>query len=78
MDLRNSVTELVKDALDEILTFCADAYTAREEAKEGSAEWHKRTGEILAYGRMTFSLSKLEQAAAGSGRSDGRSVVNPN
>lgn len=79
MDLQNSITESVKDALDEILTFCADAITAREEAEEGSAEWHKRTGEILAYGRMTCSLSRVEQAAAGSsGGSDGRSLVNPN
>jgi len=75
----NSITELVKGALDQILTFCGDACTAREEAEEGSAEWHKRTGEILAYGRMTYSLSKLEQAAArGNGRSDGRSIANPN
>jgi len=78
MQLQNSITELVKHVLDEILSFCADACTAREEAEKGSAEWHKRTGEILAYARMTCSLSKLEQVAVVAGRRDGRPVANPN
>jgi len=53
----------VKVVLDEIFAFCSDAWDARQSAHENSAEWHKRTGEILAYARMTSLLSRLETAA---------------
>jgi hypothetical protein len=56
------VASEVKVVLDEIFAFCADACDARRTAFQGSAEWHKRTGEILAYARMTSLLSRLETA----------------
>jgi hypothetical protein len=57
------VASEVKVVLDEIFAFCSDACDARQTACEGSAEWYKRTGEILAYARMTSLLSRLETAA---------------
>jgi hypothetical protein len=53
------VASEVKVVLDEIFAFCSHACDARQTACEGSAEWHKRTGEILAYARMTSLLSRL-------------------
>jgi hypothetical protein len=61
MNVEESGTEVVKEALDEILTFCIEACAERQAATEGSPEWHKRTGEILAYGKMTHALAKLER-----------------
>ena len=55
------VAAQVKAVLDEIFAFCSDACDARQSACAGSAEWYKRTGEILAYARMTALLSRLEE-----------------
>jgi hypothetical protein len=62
------VAAQIKITLDEIFAFCSDACDARQSAHENSAEWHKRTGEILAYARMTALLSRLEKLANPSGR----------
>jgi hypothetical protein len=61
--LECSLKERIREGLEMILAFCADACEARENACEGSAEWHKRTGEVLAYARMTSLLSRVEEAA---------------
>jgi hypothetical protein len=45
--------------LREVLQACEDACCRRRSAPRGSAEWHKSTGEILAYGRLTYTLEKL-------------------
>jgi hypothetical protein len=58
-----SLKDRIQEALETILAFCADAYDARENACEGSAEWHKRTGEVLAYARMTSLLWGIEEAS---------------
>lgn len=53
--------EAVEHALRDILDACQEACEARRCALEGSPEWHKRTGEILAYGNMTHIFSSLQQ-----------------
>ena len=58
------LSEQIKIALQEIHHFFGDAYDARRAARENSAEWHKRTGEALAYARMTALLSMLEVVAS--------------
>ncbi|MGA2812163.1 MAG: hypothetical protein ABSG16_12235 [Candidatus Acidiferrum sp.] len=47
-------------ALREILEACREACEARRNAPEGTPEWHKRTGEILAYAKMTNVFSQLQ------------------
>jgi hypothetical protein len=64
---QNLVAAEVKVVLQEISEFCSDAIDAQSAACEGSAEWHKRTGEILAYAMMTALLSRIEEAANTSG-----------
>jgi len=59
-----SLRDRIQEALEIILAFCADAYDARGNACEDSAEWHKRTGEVLAYARMTSLLWVIEEVAA--------------
>jgi hypothetical protein len=59
----------VKVVLEEISAFCSDAFDAQRAACVGSAEWHKRTGEILAYAMMTALLLRIEEAANASGES---------
>jgi len=70
----DALAEQVRYALAEIFAFCANAYEARESACEGSAEWHKRTGEVLAYARMTSLLSRLEQQHCGIQTREGQIV----
>jgi len=60
----DSLAGQIKEALNEIHAFCGDACVARRAARKGSAEWHKRTGEILAYGRMTSLLAMVEEVAS--------------
>ena len=60
---RDLVAAQVKLALDLISQFCSDAFDAQNTASEGSAEWHKRTGEILAYALMTALLLRIEETA---------------
>jgi len=67
-----SLTDRVKEALDLILAFCAEALEERAKACEDSAEWHKRTGEVLAYARMTSLLWGIEEAAKTSRQTDRR------
>jgi hypothetical protein len=45
-----------------ILLVCAEACAARRSAAEGSAEWHKRTGEILACGKLPNVLCNLQES----------------
>lgn len=51
---------LVKRTLQQILDYCGEVMVERRRAAEGSAEWHKRTGEILACARLTNLISRLE------------------
>jgi hypothetical protein len=49
-------------ALDQILLACQQSCAARRRVAEGTAEWHKRTGEILAYGNMTHVFIGLHES----------------
>jgi len=51
----------VERSLHEILVACREANEARRSLPEASAEWHKLTGEILAYGKMTHLFHHLRQ-----------------
>ena len=59
---QDAVAVEVKIVLEKISEFCSDAFDAQCAACEGSAEWHKRTGAILAYAMMTALLSRIEAA----------------
>ena len=59
---RLDMQAVVEHSLQEILLVCAEACTARRSAPEGSAEWHKRTGEILACGKLTNVLYNLQES----------------
>ena len=54
------VRRIVERSLQEVLLLCQQARAARQAAAEGSAEWHKRTGEILACAKLTKLLSQLQ------------------
>jgi hypothetical protein len=54
---------LVELVFQEILVACGAASRARQSAPIGGAEWQKRTGEILAYGRVTHVLDRLKSLA---------------
>jgi hypothetical protein len=58
---QTDAVELVEQSLREILLVCEEACAARQTAVKNSAEWHKRTGEILACGKLTDVLFKLQQ-----------------
>ena len=62
IDQQGLIVTEVKIVLEEISAFCSDAFDAQRAACVGSAEWHKRTGEILAYAMMTALLSRIEAA----------------
>jgi DcmR-like sensory protein len=51
---------LVKRTLKDILDYCGEVMVERRRAATGSAEWHRRTGEILACARLTSLVSRLE------------------
>ena len=53
---------IVERGLSQIMLACEEACAARLTTAEGSAEWHKRTGEILAYGKATSLLCRLQAA----------------
>jgi chaperonin cofactor prefoldin len=61
MEREQEMVVIACEALDEILNLCGQALSERDRADEGSAEWHKRTGEVLAYAKMTSVLDKLER-----------------
>jgi hypothetical protein len=50
----------VQCSLRDILLACQQACVARRSAAEGGPEWHKSTGEILAYGKLTRVLCNLQ------------------
>jgi hypothetical protein len=50
----------VERSLREILLACVEACAAMRCAPEGSAEWYKRTGEILAHGKLTHVIYNLQ------------------
>jgi hypothetical protein len=62
MEREQEIVVIASEALDEILQHCGQALSERDSADEGSPEWQKRTGEILAYAKMTAALDKLERA----------------
>ena len=55
----NTVDLALTVGLREVLQACEEACGRRRSATPGSAEWHKSTGEILAYGRLDYTLEKL-------------------
>jgi hypothetical protein len=55
-----TVNHLVELVFREILVACGEATVARQSAPVGGPEWQKRTGEILAYGRVTHVLDRLK------------------
>jgi hypothetical protein len=52
---------VVERSLREILVACQEAHAARCSASEGSEEWHRHTGEILAYGKLTHVFCHLQK-----------------
>lgn len=59
-DLSADLCRSVQRSLRDILLACQQACVARRSAAEGGAEWHKSTGEILAYGKLTQVLCNLQ------------------
>jgi MEDS: MEthanogen/methylotroph, DcmR Sensory domain len=59
--LDGDIGRMVERSLQEIVLACAESCAARRDSPEGSVEWHKRTGEILAYGKLTNVLDKLQR-----------------
>jgi hypothetical protein len=57
----SDLNNLLEQSFREVLLTCQDACAARQSAVEGSAEWYKCTGEILACGKLTKVLSKLHE-----------------
>jgi hypothetical protein len=51
----------VETCLREILAACQEAHEARRSVPKASEEWHKLTGEILAYGKMTHMFYQLRR-----------------
>jgi hypothetical protein len=58
--LDDDLGQMLERVLDGILTYCGEAGQARHSAVAGSADWNKSTGRILAYGRLTSALHKLQ------------------
>jgi hypothetical protein len=56
-----SLDQIVEHALREILAVCTEALASRRYATKGSVEWHKRTGEILACGKLTTLFDRLQK-----------------
>lgn len=56
------VHDIVERSLREVLLICEQACATRQTAPEGSPEWYKRTGEILACAKLTSVLCRLEQS----------------
>jgi hypothetical protein len=54
------VQRVVDRSLRQILLVCEEACAARQAAPKDSPEWYKRTGEILAYGKLTSILCELQ------------------
>jgi hypothetical protein len=71
LDQQGVIVAEVKVALEEISALCSDAFDAQRAACVGSAEWHKRTGEILAYAMITTLLSRVEAAV----RTPGQTIL---
>jgi hypothetical protein len=59
------VAQSVDESLRAILAACEEACAERRAAVPESAEWNKATGEILAYGRLTHILYKLQGTIGG-------------
>ena len=57
---RDDLDMLLAEALSRIVRYCGEASEGMRSESEGSAGWHKCTGEILAYGRLTATLDKLQ------------------
>jgi hypothetical protein len=58
---QTDVHDIVERSLREVLLICEQACATRQSAPEGSPDWYKRTGEILACAKLTSVLCKLEQ-----------------
>jgi hypothetical protein len=57
----DALDRIVEHALQEILAVCAEALASRRCAAEGSVEWQKHTGEILACGKLTNLFDRLQK-----------------
>jgi DcmR-like sensory protein len=58
--LNDDLDEMLERVLNAILAYCGEAGEARHTAAAGSADWNKSTGRILAYGKLTSALHKLQ------------------
>jgi hypothetical protein len=58
----------IEKALRGILAACEESCAERRGAVPGSAEWHKRSGEILAYGKLTHVLHELQKCRGAAAR----------
>jgi hypothetical protein len=59
----DELQELIEISIQEILSFCSEAFSDLQNAPADSAESNKHTGKILAYGRVTAILHTLESRA---------------
>ena len=60
--LPTDVHDIVERCLREVVLVCEQACASRQSASEGSPEWYKRTGEILACAKLTSVFCKLQQS----------------
>jgi hypothetical protein len=57
----DALDRIVEHTLQEILNVCAEALASMRYTTKGGAEWHKRTGEILACGKLTTLFDRLQR-----------------
>jgi hypothetical protein len=57
----DALDRIVEHTLQEIFVVCAEALASMRCATEGGAEWHKRTGEILACGKLATLFDRLQR-----------------
>jgi MEDS: MEthanogen/methylotroph, DcmR Sensory domain len=59
-DLDDDLDRMLERVLDGILNYCGEAGETRLTSAAGSADFNKSTGRILAYGKLTSALHKLQ------------------
>jgi MEDS: MEthanogen/methylotroph, DcmR Sensory domain len=64
-EVSGDVAQSVDESLREILAACEEACAERRAAVPESAEWNKATGEMLAYGKLTDILYRLQESIGG-------------
>ncbi len=60
-EFASDLERTLEASLKEIVAACEQASKARKSAPACGPEWNKRTGEILAHGKLTYILLKLQK-----------------